>query len=93
MTQPSSWRALSPEPVQRLVIRPLPLGALHTLIRSRLGLNLARPMLVRVAEASGGNPLFALEIADTIARTQDGLALGDVPASAADTAGAATRPR
>jgi len=71
-------RTLSPERVRRLAVGPLSLGALHTLIRSRLGLNFARPMLVRIAEASGGNPFFALEISDAIARTHGTMTLGDV---------------
>jgi len=71
-------RALSVERVHRLAIGPLSLGALHTLIRSRLTLNFARPMLVRIAAASGGNPFFALEISDAIARTHSGISLGDV---------------
>ena len=48
--------------LERLVLGPLSLAALHHLIQSRLRLKLSRPMLVRVAEASGGNPFFALEI-------------------------------
>ena len=54
------------------------LAALHQLIRSRLGLNLSRPMLVRVAEVSGGNPYFALEISGALARDHTQPALGDL---------------
>ncbi|HEX9375965.1 MAG TPA: hypothetical protein VGB19_06995 [Actinomycetota bacterium] len=42
---------------------PLPLGSLYHLIRDHLGLSLARPMLLRLEELSGGNPFFALELA------------------------------
>ena len=42
---------------------PLSLAALHHLISGRLGTSLSRPLLVRLADASGGNPFFALEIA------------------------------
>lgn len=69
-------RALGAGRVQRLVIGPLSLTALHTVIRSRLGLDLPRPMLLRVAEASGGNPFFALEICDGMARGQGPPTLG-----------------
>ena len=47
---------------------PLSLAALHHLVVSRLGFALPRPLLVRVAAASGGNPFFALEIARGLAR-------------------------
>lgn len=41
----------------------LSIGALHHLIRTRLGLRIPRPTVARVHEASGGNPMFALEFA------------------------------
>ena len=43
--------------------------SLHRLLRGRLGLELARPEVTRVGEASGGNPFFALEIGRELART------------------------
>lgn len=55
--------AVSPNVITRDVIGPLKIAAIHHLIREHLGESLARPMLVRVHEASAGNPLFALEIA------------------------------
>src|SRR5438105_2871658 len=61
-------RWLPHERVERLVPGPLSLGALHHLIRGRLGSELARPLLARVADASGGNPFFALELARAAAR-------------------------
>ena len=66
--------ALPTGDVERLVLRPLSLSALHQLISSRLQLQLPRPMLVRVAEAAAGNPMYALELAGAIARegTQPG---------------------
>ena len=48
--------------VTRDVIGPLKIAAIHHLIREQLGESLSRPTLVRVHEASAGNPLFALEI-------------------------------
>jgi DNA-binding CsgD family transcriptional regulator len=53
---------------QRVRLGPLSLGATHRLLRSRLGVVLPRPALLRVFEASGGNPLFALEIARAVGR-------------------------
>ncbi len=55
-----------PDAVERIRIGPLSLGALHTLISRRLGRNLSRPTLVRIAEASGGNPFYALELARAV---------------------------
>jgi DNA-binding CsgD family transcriptional regulator len=59
----SLMRALDENPLERVRVGPLSLGALHHLIKARLGRSLARPTLVRVERASGGNPFFALEIA------------------------------
>jgi len=52
--------------VDRLRLSPLSLAALHKLIHSRRGISLGRPILVRLAAASGGNPFFALEMAHTL---------------------------
>lgn len=52
-----------PERVARVSVGPLSLGALHELLRTGLGVSLARPTLRRLHEVSGGNPFFALEIA------------------------------
>jgi DNA-binding CsgD family transcriptional regulator len=52
-----------PEDRIRLELGPLTIAALHHLIRDRLGRTLPRPLLVRVAASSGGNPFYALEIA------------------------------
>jgi DNA-binding CsgD family transcriptional regulator len=54
---------VAPESVTRLTLAPLTLAALHHLLKDRLEQALARPTLLRVHQASGGNPLFALEIA------------------------------
>lgn len=56
-------RALPEDRLEHVVPGPLSLAALHHLIRGRLGSSLPRPLLARLAEASGGNPFFALEIA------------------------------
>ena len=64
---------------------PLSLGALHHLIRTRLGARIPRPTLARLHEASGGNPMFALEFARSLAG-QDRPQLGpiQIPASLHD---------
>jgi DNA-binding NarL/FixJ family response regulator len=47
----------------RLRLGPLSLGALRLLVEGRLGYRYSRPLLVRLLEVSGGNPLFVLELA------------------------------
>ena len=49
---------------RRLTLRvgPLSMGALHRMLRERLGATLARPALRRVHEASGGNLFYAVEL-------------------------------
>jgi DNA-binding CsgD family transcriptional regulator len=57
------------ERLVRLRLDPLSLGALHHLLRDRLGLELARPELVRLREVTAGNPLYALELGRELLRT------------------------
>jgi DNA-binding CsgD family transcriptional regulator len=54
-------RALDPERTQQLRVGPLSVGAIHRLLRDRLGKALPRQTLLRIHEATGGNPFFALE--------------------------------
>jgi DNA-binding CsgD family transcriptional regulator len=56
----------------QIELAPLSTGALQRLLRVRLGLRLPRPVLARVQEASGGNPMFALEFARTAAVSSGG---------------------
>jgi DNA-binding CsgD family transcriptional regulator len=56
-------RALPPDAFQRVVLGSLSLASLHHIVRERLGTSPTRPMIARIAEASGGNPFFAIEIA------------------------------
>ncbi len=62
--RPLDLRTL-PDTVKRRDVRigPLTLGALHHVLKERLGRPLPRSTLVRIHEAAGGSPLFALEIA------------------------------
>ena len=53
----------------QLALGPLGVGALHRLLKNRLGLQLARSDLVHVRDASGGNPLFALEFGRELVRS------------------------
>jgi DNA-binding CsgD family transcriptional regulator len=51
------------ERTARVVLGPLSLAALGRIVAGRLGRPLPRPYLVRISQASGGNPFYALEIA------------------------------
>jgi DNA-binding NarL/FixJ family response regulator len=53
-----------------IAVGPLTLGALFDLLQTRRGIRLARPLLLRVHETSGGNPLYALELARALDRLE-----------------------
>ena len=55
--------ALDPDRIERFRVGPLSVGAMHQLLRSRLLQTVPRPTLLRLHEASGGNPFYALELA------------------------------
>ena len=61
-------RALSGNQLRRLRVGPFTLAAVHRLLNDRLDLVLSRPRLRRLHELSGGNPLFALELARAFRR-------------------------
>jgi DNA-binding CsgD family transcriptional regulator len=61
-----SFGSVAVERVRRLSLGPLSLGALHEVLRPRLGRALTRPLLGSIQTASGGNPFYALEIARAI---------------------------
>jgi predicted ATPase len=44
---------------------------LHELIKERLGRSFARPILLKIVRASGGNPFYALEIARALAAADE----------------------
>ena len=58
-----------PERRERLRLGPMPLAGLHQLFLARFGRSFPRLVLVRIEEASGGNPFYALEIARSLAET------------------------
>ena len=55
--------ALEPDRIDRVRVGPLSVGAIHQLLHGRLSRTVARPTLLRLHEASGGNPFYALELA------------------------------
>jgi DNA-binding CsgD family transcriptional regulator len=77
-------RALPEDRCERIVVGPLTVAALHHLISGRLGTSLSRPLLIRLADACGGNPFFALEIARVLGRDDGGHEPLPVPRSLED---------
>jgi DNA-binding CsgD family transcriptional regulator len=59
---------LGRESVERLALGPLTVAAIHQLILEAFGKSFTRPVLMRVHQASGGNPFYALEIAREVQR-------------------------
>ena len=57
---------MRPESLTVVSLGPLTLSAVHHMLRERINGPLSRPTLLRVHERSGGNPLFALEIAHAL---------------------------
>ncbi|MBY8875657.1 AAA family ATPase [Micromonospora sp. PLK6-60] len=55
-------------PPRRVAVPPLGAGALHHIVRARLGGTLSRPLLARIARDAGGNPLLAIELARAVLR-------------------------
>jgi DNA-binding CsgD family transcriptional regulator len=55
--------AAPPDRLERVHVGPLPLGSLHRLLETRLERSFPRLVLVQIEATSGGNPLFAIEIA------------------------------
>ena len=69
-------RAVPEGRLRRLAVAPVSVGALQRLLRLRLGAALSRPTLLRVHEASGGNPFYALELARALERQGSELEAG-----------------
>ncbi len=59
---------LGRERLERLSLGPLSVAAMHQVILDEFGKSLTRPVLLRVYQAAGGNPFYALEIAREIQR-------------------------
>jgi DNA-binding CsgD family transcriptional regulator len=75
---PSWVRRAVPLDEQRTVdVGPLSVGATRELIQAALDATFPRPTLLRIWETSGGNPLFALELAAALQRRGGTLVAGD----------------
>jgi DNA-binding NarL/FixJ family response regulator len=69
----SQWAPVDGLPADRVLslgVGPVTVGALFELLAARLEARLARPVLLRVHATSGGNPLYALELARALARLE-----------------------
>jgi DNA-binding CsgD family transcriptional regulator len=69
----SRWAPLDGLPGDRVLtvaVGPVSVGALFELLADRLAVRLARPVLLRVHATSGGNPLYALELARALDRLE-----------------------
>jgi DNA-binding CsgD family transcriptional regulator len=62
-------RAVEEARLERVKLGPLTIAAIHELVRTRAGVNLPRPTLLRLHEMSAGNPLFALHLAEALTVT------------------------
>jgi DNA-binding CsgD family transcriptional regulator/DNA polymerase III delta prime subunit len=67
---PLGFDRLLPERVRRLSVGPISIGALHRLLRTRIGVSFPRPLLNRIYETAGGNPFYALELARVLKTRQ-----------------------
>jgi DNA-binding CsgD family transcriptional regulator len=77
--EPPPWlrRSVPETRLATVEIGGLSIGALHELLRTRLDTSFPRPTLLRLWETSGGNPFFALELADALRRRGETLAPGE----------------
>jgi DNA-binding CsgD family transcriptional regulator len=56
-------QTLDERAIARLTLQPLEISAIEAIIRRQVGVRLSRPARREVFELSGGNPLFAVELA------------------------------
>jgi DNA-binding CsgD family transcriptional regulator len=66
-TDPLGFSNLPASERERVVLGPLSLSALYHVIHAKLEVVVPRPTLQRIAAASGGNPLLAIELARALA--------------------------
>lgn len=61
--------------IERLRVGPLSVGGIQLLLQRRLGISLSRLMLLRLHEQSGGNPFYALELAQAASTNRPAAAI------------------
>jgi DNA-binding CsgD family transcriptional regulator len=79
--EPELVRAVGEAERRQLCVGPLTPGALHRVLRDRLGRSFPRQTLLRIHERSEGNPFFALEVARVLGDGSDPLVPLPVPAT------------
>lgn len=80
----SSWLQLfKPESTRVLTVGPMTLGGLHAVLSDRLGKSFSRPTMVYIADVSGGNPFFALELGRALSTAAPG-STAAIPGNLAD---------
>jgi DNA-binding CsgD family transcriptional regulator/tetratricopeptide (TPR) repeat protein len=68
-----SWLQLPPpDIIQRIDLQPLTIGGLQQVVTTRLGRTPSRRTMVRIHEASGGNPFYAIELARAVTEGDSG---------------------
>jgi ATP/maltotriose-dependent transcriptional regulator MalT len=73
---PAAWLQMcTPDALNRLTLSPMNLGSLHAVVAERLRKTIRRPTMVRICEASGGNPFYTLELARIV---DDSTRFGDL---------------
>jgi DNA-binding CsgD family transcriptional regulator len=77
-TRPFDPESAFPEyALERSTVGPLSLAVLHRLFEARLGRSFPRLVLLKIEQASGGNPFYALEIAHALMRRGTDIAAGE----------------
>jgi DNA-binding CsgD family transcriptional regulator len=61
-------RALPDDRIQRVLVGPMTLEATRNMLSSELSVRFRRPLLLRIHEASAGNPFLALELGRALLR-------------------------
>jgi DNA-binding CsgD family transcriptional regulator len=69
-------RAIPPERLQRTVLRPLRLADLVNVVRAHRDVAFTRPTWRAIHRTSGGNPFFAIQLADAVS-ARGGIAPGE----------------
>jgi DNA-binding CsgD family transcriptional regulator len=64
-------------PGEQLVVGPVSVGVMQRIIQTRLRDPLARPVLTRIHQATGGNPMMCLEMTRALQRRDAGLPASD----------------
>jgi DNA-binding CsgD family transcriptional regulator len=78
---PGAGRAelgMQPDRTERLAVQALDTEALQTVVQREIGSSVSLPLLVRIAELSGGNPYYALELARAAVRAGGSRAAGEL---------------